>query len=129
MLHTPTAADPGAPPPDTLSTMFVTRIWHLMDLRRLTAQDIHERTGIPMDTLFRLYNGDAELTADQLVHFCSALDVHVMAIFDGITATANLVPEELMDRGTAQLAARLHRLPKMGREMIMADVERRLANV
>ncbi|MDW3181746.1 helix-turn-helix transcriptional regulator [Roseobacter sp.] len=124
MLHTADAASPGAPPPDTLSSMFVTRLWHLMDLRGLTPQDIHDQTGIPMDTLFRLYSGQEDLTVDQLVHFCTTLDVNILAITDGIIERAKIVPVELMDREIAQLAARLHRMPAMARAFLLAQAEK-----
>ena len=122
-------ADLGAPPPDSLSAQLFTRIWHIMQVRGYSPMDLHLRTQIPMDTLFALYRGEVELTAEQLVRCTEALEVHEMAVFDGITRRANFIPEELLDRGTAQLAARLGKLPVLGREMILADVERRLDDV
>lgn len=112
---------PHAPPPtESLSAMFVTRIWHLISLRKATAEGLSLKTGIPMDTLLRLYSGKDELTADQLVRFATALDVHPLAIFDGIVGKPKIVPEQLMDREVAELAARLHDMPKVGRDLLMA---------
>jgi DNA-binding Xre family transcriptional regulator len=128
--HAPdiTGAQETQPPPDSLSPMLVTRIWHIADLRNMSEAEIHTKTGIPMDMLFRLYTGDAELTADQLIRFCQALDVHPLAIFDGIFDRSGIIPHQLTDHGVARLAARLHALPVCGREMVMSKVQEALKN-
>lgn len=128
MLHTAQVAATGANSPGSVVSLIVSRIWHIMDLRNRTPQDIHDTTGIPMDTLFHLYNGTADLTVDQLVDFCKVLDVPPAAVFAGITDQSTTVPRELFDRDTAKLAARLHRMPVMARAMLLAEVNRRTEN-
>ena len=118
------AAPQQDPPNDSLSTMFVTRLWHIMDVRNLTVDTVSERTGIPLAPLWGLYNGNEELTVDQLARFVEVLDVHWMAIFDGFLSKSALVPEELMNREVARLAAELHRMPKVGRAMLLAAAAR-----
>ncbi|MEL6809098.1 MAG: helix-turn-helix transcriptional regulator [Pseudomonadota bacterium] len=121
MLAAETSPPPHDPQPErSVSTMLVTRLWHIMDLRNLTIEYVCDRTGIPADTLLRLHAGTEEMTVDQLARFLPILEVHWMAVFDGMLGHNHVVPPQLMDRNVAELAARLHKLPALKQRLLHA---------
>lgn len=121
----PAGAYPPLTRPDAgIDAALTNRLHQLMDLRRVSVSELAEKCDLPIEQVIAAYDGTAPLTLAQAVAFSTALDLHLMALIDGITTTPAFIHPALMDREAGDIALRVAQLPSVGRALVLALVQR-----
>jgi hypothetical protein len=121
-VHLSVADTPGAVAAADLSHKATKRLRLIMQAQHVSVTELAQTARMDPEDVARLYDNDRDMTIGEALTLLRAMDVHPMALIEGVASASGLIPPALMDPATGNLAVRLASATPHTRDYILREL-------